>query len=132
MICAIDTTPASGFEIACVYDGRITISRSVGEPFQESEQLIPLIKQMIAEQKKEMSYIKEVWVVKGPGRFTAVRIGVACANALAYALGVPLRAIERQSPDETLSNMVVRFLHSKCEDCIEPVYGKEPNSTHVV
>ncbi len=126
----IDTTPFGGFEVALVKQGTMCISRSVDEPFQESERLLLLIESMLKEQNSEMSDVQEIWVVIGPGRFTAVRIGVAIANALAYALGVFVRSTERHSPDETVEHMIARFLISDAVECVAPVYDTAPHITY--
>jgi len=49
-----------------------------------------------------MHNIKGVIVVKGPGSFTSLRIGVSVANALGYALGVPVAGVEK--PDREISS----------------------------
>ncbi|HLD20220.1 MAG TPA: hypothetical protein VJB93_03180 [Patescibacteria group bacterium] len=130
MMIVIDTTRVHGFEIALVRNGVIQAQRLVEDPFQESEKLLPLLEQMMRDQNITFCDVIEIWVVAGPGRFTAVRIGVAIANALAYALGVSVRSTERYSPDETVEHMIARFLTSDAVGCSVPVYNKEPHITH--
>ncbi|MDO8424907.1 MAG: hypothetical protein Q7T01_00075 [bacterium] len=55
--------------------------------------------------------IAEIAVVPGPGRFSAVRLGVVTANALAWALGVPLT------------------VHGRRVRIAQPEYGAPPTIT---
>ena len=126
----IDTTRDQGFEIALAHDGVIQARNMVNEPFQEAEQLIPSIEKILSDQGVPAHDVSEVWVVAGPGRFTAVRIAVA--QAFAYAMNIPLRSIERLSPDESLSDMISRFLVADHRVCVQPVYDKDPHITQSV
>lgn len=55
-----------------------------------SEQLLPHIEQILALAGVQKNEIEAVAVSIGPGSFTGLRIGLATAKALAYALKVPL------------------------------------------
>ncbi len=50
----------------------------------EAENLIPQIQKLLKKNKKTFRDIKNIIVVKGPGSFTGLRIGVATANMIAY------------------------------------------------
>lgn len=60
-----------------------------------------------------------VAVYLGPGSFTGLRIGISFANALAYALGIPVYGISGKGELDT----------SAPADFVTPVYGAEPNIT---
>ena len=55
-----------------------------------SERLMPHIEQLLALAELSKESIEAVAVSIGPGSFTGLRIGLATAKALAYALHVPL------------------------------------------
>ncbi len=55
-----------------------------------SQVVIPLIQELVKKHQKEIHDITEIEVVVGPGSFTGLRVGVAIANALGYALQVPV------------------------------------------
>lgn len=57
------------------------------------------------------SDLRAIAVVPGPGLFSRVRLGVVTANALAWALGVPL------------------IVHGKRARSVAPEYGAEPRIT---
>lgn len=59
----------------------------------EAEKLMPEISSMLKKSKLEFKNISEVFVIKGPGSFTGLRIGVTVANTLAYLNRCKLFAI---------------------------------------
>lgn len=55
-----------------------------------SQVLIPLIDRLIKQQGMELKKLEGVEVETGPGSFTGLRVGVSVANALGFALGIPV------------------------------------------
>lgn len=55
-----------------------------------SEVLMHLIENALSLAGVEKTEIDRIAVDIGPGSFTGVRIGVSCANAMAFALGIPV------------------------------------------
>jgi len=55
-----------------------------------SQQLVALIEKVLTKQKKELKDLTAIEINLGPGSFTGLRIGVAVANALSWALDIPL------------------------------------------
>ncbi|MFZ5365905.1 MAG: hypothetical protein ACOZBZ_01290 [Patescibacteria group bacterium] len=54
----------------------------------KSQQVLTLISEILKKNKKTLKDITEIKVETGPGSFTGLRVGVAVANALAWALKV--------------------------------------------
>lgn len=54
-----------------------------------AERLLPLIDEQLEEAGKSYDDIEKIVVVKGPGTFTGLRIGLSVARGLALTLGVP-------------------------------------------
>lgn len=52
------------------------------------QNLLSSIQELLSQQKVSPSQISAIKVNPGPGSFTGTRIGVAVANALAFALGI--------------------------------------------
>ena len=63
-----------------------------------------------------MAAIKKIVVVNVGESFTALRIGVLTANALGYALGIPV--ISNQG---TVATKLKKF------SVVAPIYQREPN-----
>lgn len=55
-----------------------------------SQILLPMIVKILKKQKAAMTDISEIKVNTGPGSFTGTRVGVAVANALGFALNIPV------------------------------------------
>lgn len=55
-----------------------------------SQVLLPTILEILKKNKLALKNIEEITVNPGPGSFTGTRVGVAVANALGFALKVPV------------------------------------------
>lgn len=64
----------------------------VTEPSGEkkSQMGLELLERMLKEKNKQLKDLTEIQVETGPGSFTGIRVGIAIANALAWALGIPI------------------------------------------
>ena len=57
---------------------------------EKAQRLLPFIDELMQKQNKKFKDITEIKVNTGPGSFTGLRVGVSVANALGWALGVPV------------------------------------------
>ena len=64
-----------------------------------SRELLAELAEMLAEAGVTRGEITRIAVCAGPGAYTALRIGVATAQGLALALGVPLAGVSRLEAD---------------------------------
>lgn len=55
-----------------------------------SQVVLPMIATMLRRQGATLSDITEIEVNPGPGSYTGLRVGVSIANALGYALKIPV------------------------------------------
>lgn len=106
---AIDTTglPVS----AAVTDGDTVL----GEFYlhiqkKHAPTLMPLIDSLLKFTDTNLNDIDGIAVCAGPGSFTGIRIGAACAQGLSYAAGKPIYAVN--TLDSLLMNIPGR--HCKC------------------
>jgi tRNA threonylcarbamoyladenosine biosynthesis protein TsaB len=60
-----------------------------------SANLVPKIGQMLAAQNIALSDFQAIVVVRGPGSFTGIRVGLSTAKGLAEAAQIPIIAISR-------------------------------------
>jgi len=70
-----------------------------------------------------------VIVYTGPGPFTGVRVAVSIANALSYALGVPVAGVSKIDDKEKMLRIGLKNLKEDNQKIVFPVYDKEPNIT---
>jgi len=67
-----------------------------GEKFEtearkdKTHKLLPFIDEMLKKKGKKIKDITEIEVETGPGSYTGLRVGVSVANAIGWALGIPV------------------------------------------
>ena len=64
------------------------------ESFQHATQLTHLIDTCLRDTKLKMKDLAAVAVSQGPGSYTALRVGTSTAKGIAYALQLPLIAVD--------------------------------------
>ncbi|MBA3663486.1 MAG: tRNA (adenosine(37)-N6)-threonylcarbamoyltransferase complex dimerization subunit type 1 TsaB [Bacteroidetes bacterium] len=68
--------------------------QEVNGGYTHAENLHVFIKEVIAQAGLQFNQLGAVSVSKGPGSYTGLRIGVSAAKGLAYALNIPLIALD--------------------------------------
>ncbi len=89
---ALDTATRWG-RFALAEGDRLLVYRPLNIQGSYADALLPVITEMLNETGHSLQDISGIGVTRGPGSFTGVRIGVATAKALAYALGCELVAV---------------------------------------
>lgn len=74
-------------------DGRVLARRFVAMARGQSEALVPMIQEVMAEARLAYAEIDLIGVTVGPGAFTGVRIGLATARAMGLAAGKPVAGL---------------------------------------
>lgn len=88
MILRIDTRDQKQITVSLKKEKVIkTLSKQRG---LGSQVLVPLIDRLIKHQSMELKNLEGIEVETGPGSFTGLRVGVSVANALGFALGIPV------------------------------------------
>ena len=118
MILTIDTVQDQGRQIVVQLkdQGRKVACQSVEAEFAQAEKLLPLVEELLKAQNIQPSALAGIEVRSKGGGFTALRIGVATANALAYAWQIPVVAAGQAHKPAGRPFSVVK-----------PEYGQEPN-----
>ncbi|MBD3156325.1 tRNA (adenosine(37)-N6)-threonylcarbamoyltransferase complex dimerization subunit type 1 TsaB [Candidatus Peregrinibacteria bacterium] len=75
---------------AFIDNNKVVDERSWPAVQNEAETLLPRLQSMLDRNGMSWETIDEIAVVSGPGPFTALRVSIAIANALAYGLQIPL------------------------------------------
>jgi tRNA threonylcarbamoyladenosine biosynthesis protein TsaB len=103
-ILALETSGAAG-SIAAAEGPRLVAELALNAHQRSAKSLAPGIRQVVDAAGWTMRDIELVAVTIGPGSFTSLRVGIATAKALAYALGArcvavgTLEVIAAQAPD---------------------------------
>ncbi len=117
----INTSQKNQIKVAVKQGNKILIENNIIVEYNQSEKLLPTIDKMLKLKKINLKKIKKI-IVSNQGDyagFTALRIGIATANALGYALGIP---VQSDKNNKTINK-------NKKFDVITPIYSKEPNIT---
>jgi tRNA threonylcarbamoyladenosine biosynthesis protein TsaB len=108
-------TSTLGCSVALHEQGKLLHSVETQVPQSASSQLAVMIQQVFNESRKKPAELKGVAVGAGPGSYTGLRIGVATAKGLCYALEIPLVSIN------TLELLAYQFINSKKIESSSPL-----------
>ena len=91
LVLGIDT--ATDVRAGLARDGVVVASGEIADRRAHAEQLLPLVRRVLAEAGAKPAELTGVAVGVGPGPFTGLRVGVAAAVTMAEALGIPVRGV---------------------------------------
>ncbi|MCB0911017.1 MAG: tRNA (adenosine(37)-N6)-threonylcarbamoyltransferase complex dimerization subunit type 1 TsaB [Propionibacteriaceae bacterium] len=91
LVLGIDT--ATDVRAGVARDGVTAASGEVPDRRAHAEQLLPLVRRVLAQAGASPADLSGVVVGVGPGPFTGLRVGVAAAITMAEALGIPVRGV---------------------------------------
>jgi tRNA A37 threonylcarbamoyladenosine modification protein TsaB len=130
MILIINTCIKKSFEVILLFNKNNFKIKKINGDFNCAERILVEIDKLLIKNRVGVEKIKSIGVVVGPGGFTSVRIGVAVANALSYALKLPV--IEIKNNDFSDNNTLINFVFLKSKDLKKiklatPFYDRKPN-----
>lgn len=85
----IDTTDNKEIKVGLSVGGKKYSTRKKVD-FQRAQAALPLIDKLLRKHKLKTSDIDRIEVNAGPGSFTGLRVGISVANALSFALKIPV------------------------------------------
>jgi len=121
MILYIDTTVNDLITIGLKDKRKFIIKKKFKSKRTQAEKLLPAIDKLLKDRGVKLSGLESIEIVNQGGSFTSLRIGVVTANALAYALGIPV--IGERGRAKKLKSGKMNFT------LVEPQYGGQPNIT---
>jgi len=125
MILIIDTTRPKELRVGLAGRDLKTLRRRFDRP---GSYLVPLIDEVIRKARATTNNLTGVIVATGPGPFSSLRAGVSVANALGFALKIPVVGL---SGVLTLRQLFQRggpkLKRAKVGAVILPAYGQPPN-----
>jgi len=92
LILALDTATEKG-SLALAADGRLLGEYSLHSPGTYLQHLLPGVEELLKVAGRSLKEVEAIAVSQGPGNFTGLRIGLATAKGLAWALGCPLAPV---------------------------------------
>lgn len=127
----VDTTQ-QGKHIIFVFNMHTKMDRHVfSYTSRFSDKLTDHIMKALEKSGVRASDLSGIGVITGPGSFSAVRYGVATANAFAYGLNLPIVGIKQVSSlssKESYGDALMKALKGKKKFVpVKPYYDREPN-----
>ncbi len=89
LLLALDTATDKG-SLALAAEDRLLIEYSLESQGTYLTRLLPGLEALLKATGRDLSEVTAIAVSQGPGNFTGLRIGLATAKGLAWALGCPL------------------------------------------
>ncbi|MFH0780255.1 MAG: hypothetical protein V1928_05395 [Parcubacteria group bacterium] len=152
------STPQNNFFSVAIGDKVVVDFRIVKKEYSQSELLLKTVEELLRkagrvrkvskagkEEQGRQVKIKNIFVVEGPGAFSALRIGIATANALAYAMNAPVIGVrlekewEGLAPEEQLEKIWDKAINAESRllpphlrgrnKFVRPFYGMDPHIT---
>jgi len=124
----IDTTEKDSFDIVLIDEKSVIKKKTVKSHRKHSEKLLKSIEQILLSNKSCLKDLEGVIVVRGPGSFTSLRIGIATANALAFGLGISIAGVDKHEDLDKIVSSIEKLFQRK-PSIVIPKYGKEPHIT---
>ena len=117
----IDTSDREEIKLFLEKDSQFLSSKKIKAIRSQSEKLLVSIDQFLLKNKIKLSDLKEIKVASCGHSFTSLRIGVVTANALGYALKIPVLSLEDKNKSSKKKMKKLSY------SIVEPVYDKEAN-----
>lgn len=93
-VLALDTA-SSGCHVVLLVDGLVVALRQEAMQRGQDARLLPLVQNVLQDARLDFAPLDRIAVLRGPGSFTGLRVGLAAARGLGLALGKPVFGIER-------------------------------------
>src|SRR3989338_5376570 len=89
LIIAINTASRES-ALALLQDNRVLGEVAWPSNANESTKVLPELESLLKDAKKTWNDLTHVFVIKGPGAYTSLRVGITIANGIAWTLKRPM------------------------------------------
>lgn len=107
----INTSLVDSLEVYLKNKDKLLAKKLVKAKRMQAEKLLVTIEKVLKENKIKLKDLKEIKVANSGGTFTGLRIGILTANALSYALKIPVRQLNASI--KTKKNQLVKAEYGK-------------------
>ncbi len=122
-------TSHRGELIVALANGRLRVLRHRFDT-PGSGQLLNLVEQLLHREKVSLRELTGIIVASGPGPFSALRAAASIANAMGYALDVPVTGIVGElSVKELVRRGMKKLARTKLGVVVRPHYGRPAHIT---
>jgi len=113
-------------EVGVYKDGQQLTYETWAAHRELAETIHKKINEILNKSSIDLKDLEGIVAYKGPGSFTGLRIGLSVANALAYALNIPI--VATTGPDWAKTG-VQQLQHGQNEKIVLPEYGGPAHTT---
>ncbi len=121
-----------GTATVALADGERVVARHTGPSrVRERDTMVGTVSRLVR-RRRGLAAVRGIGVVAGPGPFSALRAGIATANALGFALGVPvvgISAADAPTLEAFAAIAAEQFRGARTGAFVAPEYGAEPHIT---
>lgn len=128
-ILAIDTT-SKICSVALLENDKIIDEINLDSGLTHSENLMPLVKEILEKNQIELKEINLIGVDVGPGSFTGIRIGVASVKAMAEVWNIPVASVtslETLARNVETTNPIVSLIDARNNQVYMGVFDNQYN-----
>jgi tRNA threonylcarbamoyladenosine biosynthesis protein TsaB len=117
--------------VALVDGGVVIAQRTIENRREQSAKLLEAVDHLLAGVGLRPDGLAAIAVVRGPGSFTSLRVGLACANALAQAAGRPMIGLTAEAGNlaAQASMAETALADHRTDEFLLPEYGRPPSIT---
>ena len=114
----IDTSKNNLIYLALKKGDELILEKKITAQYSQAEKLLSGIDKLLKSANSNIAKIKKIIVVNSGEGFTALRIGIITANALGFALNIPVFSSDNKQVKSDYDFSIIK-----------PKYKKEPNIT---
>ena len=119
--------------VAISSSGKTLVNLSWYSRLNHSVELVPAIQDILNRAEVEISDLSAVFVARGPGGFSALRVGISFAKSLAYARNLPIVSVPtldiESQPFMTLGYPVCAVIQAGREKIYSGLYHPQKATT---